>query len=81
MKGTESNPVRCTALTGVVGEQVSCSIYENRSSTCREFDILDESGNANEACTLARAHYGLAPVQLFWEQSEDTYSTPDSIPA
>ncbi|QEY13241.1 YkgJ family cysteine cluster protein [Cellvibrio sp. KY-YJ-3] len=62
MKGTETNPARCTALTGDVGSAVSCSIYENRSSTCREFNILDEEGKPNEACTRARARHGLPPV-------------------
>ncbi len=44
------------------GERVSCNIYANRSSTCREFDILNEDGSVNEACTRARAIYGLPPV-------------------
>ncbi|AQT59583.1 zinc/iron-chelating domain-containing protein [Cellvibrio sp. PSBB023] len=72
MKGTETHPVHCTALEGVVGSQVSCSIYENRPSTCREFDILDEQGQLNEACTRARAHYGLPPVLLAVDQHLDT---------
>ncbi len=62
MKGTEKNPVHCTALVGTPGERVSCNIYENRSSTCREFDIFNEDGSVNEACVRARAFYGLAPV-------------------
>ncbi len=64
MKGTQSNPPRCVALVGEVGTRVSCSIYENRSSTCREFDILNEDGSANEACTRARALHGLPPVSF-----------------
>jgi Fe-S-cluster containining protein len=64
MKGTDKNPVRCVALVGTPGERVSCSIYESRSSTCREFDIFNEDGRVNEACTRARAMYGLSPIEL-----------------
>ncbi|CAB4136122.1 Putative zinc- or iron-chelating domain containing protein [uncultured Caudovirales phage] len=28
---------RCAALSGVVGESVSCTIYENRPQACRQF--------------------------------------------
>ena len=35
MAGTETAPVRCVALHGEVGRAVACSIYEQRSSTCR----------------------------------------------
>ncbi|WP_084618137.1 YkgJ family cysteine cluster protein [Cellvibrio sp. OA-2007] len=62
MKGTEKNPVKCVALVGTPGEHVSCSIYEQRSSTCREFDMWNADGSVNEACTRARAVYGLPPV-------------------
>lgn len=54
MRGTETNPVRCIALCGEVGQSVSCSIYDKRSSTCREF----ESGS--EDCIKARKINGLA---------------------
>lgn len=62
MKGTEKNPVRCVALVGTPGEHVCCNIYEQRSSTCREFDMFNTDGSINEACTHARAVYGLPPV-------------------
>ncbi len=64
MKGTEKNPARCVALVGVPGERVSCSIYENRSSTCRGFDIYNEDGSVNEGCSKARQLIGLPPVQI-----------------
>lgn len=79
MKGTETNPVHCTALDGVVGSQVSCRIYENRPSTCREFDILDEQGQLNEACTRARAHYGLPPILLATDQHLDMGLYPAAV--
>ena len=71
MKGTEKHPVRCVALVGTPGEQVSCSIYNHRSSTCREFDIWNEDGSVNEACTKARAIYGLAPITTPLQMPEE----------
>ncbi len=56
MKGTERKPARCVALTGDVGREVSCSIYEQRSSTCREFEA------GTEDCNRARALHGIAPL-------------------
>lgn len=50
---------RCIALQGRVGEQVACSIYPLRSSTCREFDPYDARGQPLEACNKARARHGL----------------------
>ncbi|WP_035056792.1 YkgJ family cysteine cluster protein [Andreprevotia chitinilytica] len=56
MRGTETAPVRCVALQGEVGQQVGCSIYAARSSTCREFTAGDER------CADARARHGLPPL-------------------
>jgi uncharacterized protein len=56
MKGTNTKPLRCVALTGKIGQSVSCSIYEQRSSTCRELEA------SSEGCNKARAIYGLAPI-------------------
>jgi Fe-S-cluster containining protein len=50
MKGTVSKPVRCVALEGEVGRQVSCRIYEKRPSPCREFDALEADGSPNPRC-------------------------------
>jgi Fe-S-cluster containining protein len=55
MRGTDHVPARCAALTGRVGEQVACAIYEWRPSPCREF--AEES----DACHKARRRHGLAP--------------------
>jgi uncharacterized protein len=62
MKGTEKTPVRCIALVGTPGEHVCCNIYDQRSSTCKEFDMLNSDGSVNEACTRARAVFGLPPI-------------------
>lgn len=36
MAGTNQKQPHCKALIGTPGENVSCAIYENRPSTCRE---------------------------------------------
>ena len=56
MKGTSQKPVRCIALDGTIGKQVSCSIYEQRSSTCREFTA------GSEDCAKARKIHGLPAI-------------------
>ena len=56
MRGTEQVPIRCAALTGQVGQQVACSIYELRPAPCREFSAGDY------ACHKARARHGLVPL-------------------
>lgn len=55
MKGTAGKPVRCIALEGEVGKQVSCGIYSLRPTTCREFDVLEADGLPNERCATLRA--------------------------
>lgn len=51
--GTESLPCRCAHLSGTVGQQVSCGIYAQRPSPCREV----QAGDAK--CLRARAAKGL----------------------
>ncbi|AMB85828.1 ferredoxin [Pseudomonas agarici] len=63
MLGTEARKPRCTALKGEVGEQVSCSIYHQRSSPCREFAAAWVDDEPNERCDAARAAFGLAPLE------------------
>ncbi len=58
MKGTNIYPPRCAALRGEVGEQVSCAIYENRPSTCREFNEYELDGTPNMRCFKLR---GITP--------------------
>ena len=52
------------ALDGEIGKAVSCSIYLNRPSPCREFDQSGENGLRNEACDRARERYGLPPLPV-----------------
>ena len=56
MRGTDHVPVRCAALTGKIGERVSCGIYEWRPSPCHEFE------EGSDACERARARHGLPPL-------------------
>ncbi len=53
MRGTEYKPTRCVALDGEIGKAVSCSIYSQRSSTCRAFEA------GSDECLKARALHGL----------------------
>ncbi len=53
MRGTDHVPSRCAALTGVLGSQVGCAIYEWRPSPCREFE------EGSDACQRARQKHGL----------------------
>lgn len=53
MQGTETQPVRCVALEGAVGHRVGCTIYAQRSSTCRAVQPGDER------CLRARGLHGL----------------------
>jgi len=62
MQGTEQKPARCTALLGEIGCGTRCTIYENRSSTCREFTAAWENGEPNPHCDAARAAHGLPPL-------------------
>lgn len=65
MQGTQMRSPRCVALDGVIGTSVSCRIYANRPSPCREFThALDESGPYSDHCDRARMHHGLAPLRL-----------------
>ncbi|MBC7198908.1 YkgJ family cysteine cluster protein [Stutzerimonas balearica] len=62
MRGTESKPARCISLLGEVGCGVRCTVYEQRSSPCREFQAAWENGEPNERCDAARAAHGLPPL-------------------
>jgi len=56
MRGTDHASPRCAALTGKVGVQVGCGIYEWRPSPCREF------AEGDDACHKARARHNLRPL-------------------
>jgi Fe-S-cluster containining protein len=65
MKGTDTiNNTRCEALSGQVGKNGSCSIYENRPTPCRKFESSFTYGVKEPRCDEARAAHGLAPLTL-----------------
>jgi Fe-S-cluster containining protein len=51
--------ISCKALEGEIGKQVSCSIYENRPSVCRAFEVISPVGVQNTRCKKARVYFGL----------------------
>ncbi|MDX1669734.1 MAG: YkgJ family cysteine cluster protein [Limnobacter sp.] len=64
MKGSSASKPRCCALKGEIGQSVSCSIYENRSSTCRQYEVFDAHGQLNPRCNPARLKHGLEPLHV-----------------
>lgn len=56
MRGTASEPARCAALGGRVGEAVKCHIYEWRPGPCHE--LLAGS----DGCNHARRRWGLPQI-------------------
>lgn len=56
MKGTNQKNPRCVMLSGEIGQQVSCTMYEQRSSSCKEVQAGDSQ------CTKARNAHGLIPL-------------------
>lgn len=59
MRGTDHAPPRCAALSGRVGVDARCGIYEWRPGPCREFGMLAPLGRGDAACARARARHGL----------------------
>ena len=59
MKGTSQKNPRCIALNGTLGEQVACTIYAQRPTPCREFEVWEEDGAVNERCHALRKAAGL----------------------
>ena len=55
MTGTNQKSPRCIALQGVIGQHVSCGVYEQRSSSCKEVQVADVQ------CNKARAAHHLIP--------------------
>jgi len=53
MRGTTIKSPRCVALNGEIGQSVACSIYAQRSSTCRAFAM------GTDECLKARTAHGL----------------------
>src|SRR5574341_35973 len=54
MRGTDYASPRCVALVGEIGVRVSCGIYRERPSPCREFGERVEISGFDDACLRAR---------------------------
>lgn len=63
MQGTECQPAHCIALEGEVGAKVSCTIYAQRSTSCRDFQASWQNGEHNPDCDAARIAHGLPPLE------------------
>ena len=64
MKGsTEKHHPKCIALEGRVGNEVKCTIYQNRPSVCRRFQASYEDGKHNSRCDEARTKHGMKPLR------------------
>ncbi|MCA6217887.1 YkgJ family cysteine cluster protein [Ideonella sp. B7] len=62
MRGTDHAQPRCAALSGRVGVDARCGIYEWRPAPCREFGLLAPLGRGDDACERARRRHGLPPL-------------------
>jgi len=56
MAGTGGPSPRCAALSGEIGRAVACTVYDRRTSPCRELQAGDDK------CNRARARHGLPPL-------------------
>jgi hypothetical protein len=74
MLGTNRPAPRCIALKGEIGSAVSCAIYAQRSSPCREFEASWVMGVRNESCDRARTAWGLLPLR------PDSWQSPENFP-
>ncbi|MDQ5905183.1 MAG: uncharacterized protein QG672_2777 [Pseudomonadota bacterium] len=62
MAGTVRSPRRCVALRGTIGVEVSCAIYAQRPTPCRDFAPEADAGRGDPRCGDARRLNGLAPL-------------------
>lgn len=61
MKGSECGG-RCNALVGEIGGNISCKIYKNRPTPCREFPVFI-NGKINPQCNKARKAHNLKEIK------------------
>ncbi len=63
MAGTEDGKQSCIALRHDLQHGCRCSIYEQRPSPCREFNIFNEDGSVNLLCDKLRSAVGLPSIE------------------
>jgi hypothetical protein len=70
MKGTNRSHPYCAALSGKIGREVCCTIYEGRPSPCSDFGIHFADGKIHidrdelQRCNKARAAWNLPPLSM-----------------
>lgn len=62
MRGTETGKQGCIALSHDAKEGYRCTIYDQRPSPCRDFNIFEEDGSLNPLCDKLRRAAGLSSV-------------------
>lgn len=63
MKEDETGNGRCVTLIGKPGKSgISCSIYPNRPTPCREFAVWLKNGTPNPDCQRLQVQIGLPPL-------------------
>lgn len=82
MQGTNQRQPRCKALAGELAVQVSCTIYEQRPSPCRDFHPSHLDGTRNLRCDQARLRHGMPPLhpESWPEDGIDPELTPTRDP-
>lgn len=83
MKGTQvKHRPKCESLQGRIGHNVSCSIYSERPSACRNFRASFEFGQHEPRCDEARSKHGMKPLhpvtwsEYFGHVQEDLKNNP-----
>jgi Fe-S-cluster containining protein len=62
MKGTEGGQQGCVALSHDAEQGYRCTIYEQRPSPCRAFNIFEDDGSLNPLCDKLRKAAGLKSI-------------------
>lgn len=64
MKGTaHKHKPKCVNLSGRIGRDAHCSMYETRPAPCREFKASYSDGHHHPRCDEARRAHGLTPLR------------------
>ena len=72
LKGTNQPNPRCIALSGIIGNQVFCKIYERRPSVCRDVEPSYKNGYPEPKCDRARFASRLEPLTpTTWKKGGD----------
>ena len=64
MTGTETGNQGCVALSHDAEQGYRCTIYDQRPSPCRDFNIFEEDGSLNPLCDKLRKAAGLNSVSI-----------------